>query len=368
MESSSQNILHSPLEAAHIEAGARMVDFAGWFMPVQYSSIKEEHDAVRTSAGIFDVSHMGEVFVSGEGAAAWLEGLLTNRLGKLAVTRGQYTLLLNEQGCVIDDLIIYRTGEKEFFLVINAGRRLEDMDWLREHLFQDGTLLLDDRSDDYAAFALQGPKAEELLRAVLPEVEPPKRNGVAVIPNYEGGLVARTGYTGEDGFEIFLSNEDGLVVWRKLVAAGAKPCGLGARDTLRLEMGYPLNGSDLSMTRTPLEAGLEKFLSLDDPLKGTFMGRAALEKQRAAGLTMRLTPLKLCEGGPPLRCHYPIYSGEQLLGETTSGAFSPSLGEGIAMAYLPIEFTTPETIVEIEVRGRRFRAAVTTLPFYKKSC
>ena len=361
---------HSPLESAHLELGARMVDFAGWFMPVQYSSIKEEHEAVRTAVGIFDVSHMGEVFVSGEGAAEWLESLLTNRLGKLALGRGQYTLMLNEEGGVIDDLIIYRIGEKEFFLVINAGRRNEDLAWFAKHLqdgnIVDGSVVLEDRSDAFAAFALQGPKAEELLGQILPGLQLPKRNGITSIPDYANGLIARTGYTGEDGFEIFVSNEDGLLLWKKLVAAGAKPCGLGARDTLRLEMGYPLNGSDLSMTRTPLEAGLEKFLSLEDSLKGIFIGRAALEKQHAAGLLSRLTPLKISAGGPPLRAHYPIYSGEKLLGEIASGAFSPSLGEGIAMAYLPIEFTKPETVVEIEVRGRRFQAVVTTLPFYKK--
>ncbi len=357
---------HSPLEAAHLEAGARMVDFAGWFMPVQYSSIKEEHDAVRSAVGIFDVSHMGEVFVSGERAVEWLETLLTNRLGKLALGRGQYTLMLNEEGGVIDDLIIYRTGEKEFFLVINAGRRSDDLAWFEKHLPRNGSVLLEDRSDVFAAFALQGPKAEELLKQILPGLELPKRNGITSIPDYANGLIARTGYTGEDGFEIFVSNEDGLLLWKKLVAAGAKPCGLGARDTLRLEMGYPLNGSDLSMTRTPLEAGLEKYLSLEDLLKGNFIGRAALEKQHAAGLLSRLTPLKLSAGGPPLRAHYPIYSGEQLLGEIASGAFSPSLGEGIAMAYLPLEFTKPETVVEIEVRGRRFQAVVTTCPFYKK--
>ncbi|MFZ4115849.1 MAG: glycine cleavage system aminomethyltransferase GcvT [Chthoniobacterales bacterium] len=362
----NKNVLHSPLEPAHLEANARMVDFAGWFMPVQYTSIKEEHEAVRTAAGIFDVSHMGEIFVSGEGAAAWLETMLTNRVGKLALGRGQYTLMLNEEGGVIDDLILYRTGEKEFFLVINAGRREEDVTWFNKHLPQDGTVLFENRSDTFTAFALQGPNSEELLKKILPDVEPPKRNGITSIPGYESALIARTGYTGEDGFEIFVNHHDGLDLWRQLVSASAKPCGLGARDTLRLEMGYPLNGSDLSMTRTPLEAGLEKFVALDDPLKGDFRGRVALEKQRASGVASRLTPLQLCEGGPPLRSHYPIYVGEKLLGETTSGAFSPSLGEGIAMAYLPVAFTQPGVVVEIEVRGKRYKAAVTTLPFYRK--
>lgn len=366
MQSSLENILHSPLEPAHLEAGARLVDFAGWYLPVQYSGIKEEHEAVRKEVGIFDVSHMGEIFVSGPGAAAWLETMFTNRVSKLAVARGQYTLMLNEEGGVIDDLILYRIGEEAFFFVVNASRREEDVIWLTKNLPADQSVTLVDHSEQYAAFALQGPKAEEILKKVIPAIEAPKRNGIAAIPNRQAGLIARTGYTGEDGFEIFLSHQDALKFWRELVAAGAKPCGLGARDTLRLEMGYPLNGSDLAMDRTPLEAGLEKFVSLDDPQKGNFNGRAALEKERAAGLKFFLTPLKLTAGGPPLRSHYSIYDGETLLGETTSGAFSPSLGEGIAMAYLPIEWNEVGKNVEIEVRGRRYQAAVTTLPFYKK--
>ncbi|MDH4470633.1 MAG: glycine cleavage system aminomethyltransferase GcvT [Verrucomicrobiae bacterium] len=357
---------HSPLEPAHREAGGRMIDFAGWSMPVYYTSIKEEHEAVRSSAGIFDVSHMGEVFVSGEQASQWLETLFTNRVGKLAVGRGQYTIMLNHEGGVIDDLILYRTKENEFFFVINAARLEEDVTWLNKELPHEGALILENKSEMLAAFALQGPKAEEILTKVLPDFKPLKRNEIAPIAGYQSALIARTGYTGEDGFEIFVTKEDGLTLWQSFVAAGAKPCGLGARDTLRLEMGYPLNGSDLSMERTPLEAGLEKFVALHDPLKGEFIGRAVLKQQSALGVTQRLTPLQLCEEGPPLRSHYQIYSGEELLGEISSGAFSPSLGKGIAMAYLPIEFTKLETFLEIDIRGKRYKAVVTTLPFYKK--
>lgn len=361
------SLLHSPLEAAHLEAGARMVDFAGWYLPLQYSGIKEEHEAVRKAVGIFDVSHMGEIFVSGPGAAVWLETMFTNRVSKLAVGRGQYTLMLNDEGGVIDDLILYCIGENDFFFVINASRREEDVAWLTKHLPVDHSVTLMDHSDQYSAFALQGPNSEAVLKKVLVDTDFPKRNGISPIPAYQSSLIARTGYTGEDGFEIFLSHHNGLEFWRKLVAAGAKPCGLGARDTLRLEMGYPLNGSDLTMNRTPLEAGLEKFVSLDDSQKGNYIGREALERQRASGLRHRLTPLKLVAGGPPLRSHYSIYTGETLLGKTTSGAFSPSLGEGIAMAYLPLEWSDLGKIVEIEVRGKPYKAEVTTLPFYKKN-
>lgn len=356
----------SPLDAVHREAGARMIDFAGWMMPIQYQGIREEHRAVRESAGIFDVSHMGEIFVSGPGAAAWLETIFCNRLGKLVVGRGQYTLMLNEEGGVIDDLIIYRTGEEEFFFVINASRRDEDVAWLRKHLPENKDIIFQDRSNDLAAVALQGPKAEEMLMNVLPDLVVPKRNGIVSLSTIAGGLVARTGYTGEDGFEIFMPKKNITSYWEKLVAAGAKPCGLGARDTLRLEMGYPLNGSDLLMTRTPLEAGLEKFVAIDDSLKSDFIGRSALIQQHVAGVKERLTPMTLIETGPPLRSHYLIYDGDQLIGETTSGALSPSLGCGIALAYLPIAFTTPETLLHIEIRGRRFKAKVTSLPFYRK--
>lgn len=363
---------NSPIEQEHLDAGARMVDFAGWFMPVQYTSIREEHASVRTAAGIFDVSHMGEIFVSGPGVQAWLENMFTNRVGKLAVGSGQYTLMLNEEGGVIDDLILYRTQEKEFFFVINAARREEDIAWLIKHHPQDGTIHFENRSDNIAAVALQGPKAEEMLKLIFSDIEIPKRNRISsqtvIVDNQQltNTLIARTGYTGEDGFEIFVNKDHGILLWKSLVTSGARPCGLGARDTLRLEMGYPLNGSDLLTNRTPLEAGLEKFVSLDDPLKGHFMGRKALEKQRAAGVPSRLTPLQLSEEGPPLRSHYPIYSEERLLGETTSGAFSPSLGTGIAMAYLPTEWSQCGKIVEIEIRGKRYKATVTTVPFYTR--
>jgi len=367
--SDPSTLKHSPLEAAHVACGARMVEFGGWFMPVQYSGIMDEHRAVRSASGMFDISHMGEVTVSGPGALAWLESLLTNRVGKLAVTRGQYTLMLNEKGGVIDDLIIYRSGETEYFLVINAACREIDLEWMRSHLPKDGSVLLTDLGNDYAAIALQGPDSEKILRQLFPECDVPKRNGIA--PLVKGGeglpsLVARTGYTGEDGFELFVPIAEGEPLWNKLVSAGVQPCGLGARDTLRLEMGYPLNGSDLSNERTPLEAGLGKFVSLDDPEKGAFSGREALEAQRSTGLLSLLTPLKLSVQGPPLRSHYAVLSDGKTVGETCSGALSPSLGEGIAMAYLPLALSVPGTQLEIEVRGRRYAATVSALPFYKK--
>lgn len=363
------SLKHSPLEAAHVACGARMVEFGGWLMPVQYSGIMDEHKAVRTASGMFDISHMGEVIVSGPGALAWLESLLTNRVGKLAITRGQYTLMLDERGGVIDDLILYRSGETEYFLVINAACHDVDLEWMRSRLPSDGSVALRDLGDDYAAIALQGPDAEKVLCSLAPSCEVPKRNGIAPLPGFEGAvtaLVARTGYTGEDGFELFVPVAKGEALWQALLAAGVKPCGLGSRDTLRLEMGYPLNGSDLSRERTPLEAGLGKFVSLDDPQKPDFSGRKVLEAQREDGLPSQLTPLKMAVQGPPLRAHYPVLAEGVVVGETSSGALSPSLGEGIAMAYLPACCSAPGYALEIEVRGRRYPATVTTLPFYKK--
>jgi len=367
--SNPDTLKHSPLESSHVACGARMVEFGGWSMPVQYSGIIDEHRAVRTAAGIFDISHMGEVVVSGPGALAWLENLLTNRVGKLALTRGQYTLMLDEQGGVIDDLIIYRTGEEEYFLVINAACRDIDLKWMRARLPLDGSVMLRDLGDEYAAIALQGPDSEGILRSIDSSCEIPRRNGIAPFGGGSGGvapLVARTGYTGEDGFELFVPVARGESLWNSLIAAGAKPCGLGARDTLRLEMGYPLNGSDLSTERTPLEAGLGRFVALGDPEKPSFTGRPVLEEQFSKGLPSRLAAFKLSVQGPPLRPHYPVLSGGVRVGETSSGALSPSLGEGIAMAYLPPTLAEPGTALEIEVRGRLYPATVTLLPFYKK--
>ena len=359
------------LYRSHEKLGGKLIEFGGWEMPVQYTSITDEHLAVRQAAGVFDISHMGEVTVCGAGALAWLESLLTNRVGKLSLGRGQYTLMLDETGGVIDDLIIYRTGETEYFLVINAACREVDLDWMRSKLPNDDSVTLTDLGNEYAAIALQGPDSERILRDLFPICEIPRRNGIATLSSelHSGGLphfVARTGYTGEDGFELFVPVEIGEVLWQRLLKAGVKPAGLGARDTLRLEMGYPLNGSDLSRSRTPLEAALGKFVSLDDPEKSDFSGRQALESQRAKGLPSLLTPLKLTVQGPPLRAHYQVLSEGLPVGETCSGALSPSLGEGIAMAYLPLELTAPGTSLEIEVRGRRYPASVSTLPFYRK--
>ena len=335
-----------------------MVDFAGWEMPVQYSGILDEHRTVRESAGVFDISHMGEFFVSGPGSTEWLDSLLTNNVAALASGTAHYSLLLNERGGVIDDLIVYRLGAENFLLVVNASMIEEDAAWLNARLA--GGVGFVNASADFAALAIQGPSAGGVFERLFGRELPAERNRILQLGE---AFVVTTGYTGEAGFEWIMPAQDAASAWRRSLDAGAKPCGLGARDTLRLEMCYPLNGSDLSPDRTPLEAGLGFFVDLDKP---DFVGKPALVAQKAAGVPRRLCALRVTEKSPPIRPHYPVWVGGEPVTETTSGALSPTLGEGIALAYLPSEFSKPGQEVEIEVRGRRFRACVRKKPLYQK--
>lgn len=334
-----------------------MIDFAGWDMPVQYTSILDEHKAVRTACGVFDISHMGEFFVRGAGVAAWLDFLLTNRVVALEAGQSQYSLMLNERGGVIDDLIVYRIKEMEFLIVVNASKIEEDAAWLQAHLTEG--IVFEDRSDDFAALAVQGPDAPKVFEACFGRPLPAERNRVIEIGS---NFVVTTGYTGEVGFEIISPAAEVGALWDGFLAAGVKPCGLGARDTLRLEMCYPLNGSDLSLEHTPLEAGLGFFVNLE---KGEFIGREILANQRAAGLSQRLVAIKMDEKSPPIRSHYPVLAEGQKVAETTSGALSPSLGYGIAMAYLPFALAKVGQPLEIQVRDRSYKASVVKKPFYQ---
>jgi len=355
----TDDLKRTPLEALHQALGARLVPFAGWNMPVQYTSILDEHAAVRNHAGIFDISHMGQFMVSGPSATEWLNRMLTNNIARLNPGHGHYTLMLNEKGGVIDDLIAYRTGEDEYLLVVNASMIDENFEWFARH--QDMAVTLRNESGFLAGMAVQGPRSAEIFAAVFPDEHLPARNHISALA--DGSHVCRTGYTGEDGYELFCSVADAAEYWEKFVAAGAKPCGLGARDTLRLEMGYPLNGSDLSPAHTPIEAGLGFFVDLE---KGDFIGREVLARQKAEGPAVKLVALRYTEKGAPPRAHYPVLSAEgEPLGELASGVLSPSLGVGIAMAYLPASHTKPGSRVLIDVRGRQFPAEVVRKPFYK---
>ena len=356
------DLKHSPLESVHLELGARMVPFAKWSMPIQYDGILAEHQAVRDSVGMFDISHMGQLSVTGHGAAAWLDTTLTNHVGKLEVGEGQYTLLLNQSGGVIDDLIIYRTGDEEFFLVVNASKIDEDYETLYDRLDIESGIELENRSPAFGGMAVQGPKALEVFDRMMEGlVEIPARFGIAQIETTEGEIVVcRTGYTGEDGFELFATPQTIADWWQKAASAGAKPCGLGARDSLRLEKCYPLNGNDLSPDRTPLQAGLGFAVDLE---KGDFIGRNRLVTQKAEGLGEKLVALKMTEKGPPPRHGYAVCQGEQVLGELTSGGLSPALGCGIGMVYVPVTEAKIGSELEIEIRGRRFPAVIVKKPF-----
>ncbi|MFY7818047.1 MAG: glycine cleavage system aminomethyltransferase GcvT [Akkermansiaceae bacterium] len=358
----SDNLLHTPLESVHVELGAKMVPFGGWYMPVQYTSILDEHAAVRQQVGVFDISHMGQIVVTGSGAEEWLNRMLANNVAKLATGQGQYSFLLNGRGGVIDDLIIYREAADRFFAVVNASRIEQDFFWLAQHQPEDVTLA--NESELWAGLAVQGPLSAAVFARLFEGVSLPPRNGILrFMHNGQELVVCRTGYTGEDGYEFFSSASNGPAWMKAFVAAGAKPCGLGARDSLRLEMGYPLNGSDLSEDLTPLEAGLGFFVDLE---KGDFMGRDLLATQKAQGINRKLVGLQYLDKGAPPRAHYAVESSDgQVIGELSSGVLSPSLMTGIGMAYLPIEFTKLGTIVNIDVRGRKFSAKVVKKPFYK---
>jgi aminomethyltransferase len=355
----------TPLYREHLKLGARMVGFGGWTMPVFYSSILEEHQAVRNGVGIFDISHMGQIRVWGPSAERWLNSLLTNNLERLQIHEGQYTFLLNDQGGVIDDLIVYCRGGNDYFLVVNAAKIEEDFSWMQSHLTDE--VAVSDLSAQFAALAVQGPRSAELLQQFG---DLPARNLIQDI-QIEGipVLLARTGYTGEDGFELFYPAAAAAVVWNYLLELGAalglKPCGLGARDTLRMEVCYPLNGADLLPMRTPLEASLGSFVDLKKP---EFVGRAALFAQKKGGLKQRLVAIKAIEKSPPPRAHYGVFASDAQVGELTSGTQSPSLGTGIGLGYIDVQFSSPGQLVEIDIRGRRFAATVEKKPLYKKRC
>jgi aminomethyltransferase len=369
----------TPLFTAHQQLGGKLVEFGGWEMPVQYTSITDEHLAVRQAAGIFDISHMGEVTVSGSGAAEFLNSILTNDIRKLAPGEGQYTLMGNERGGVIDDLYAYRLSGEVFFLIINASRIEPDVAWLQAQAAKfSGELNLTDASHNYAAVAVQGPRVKEFIDACIPgasvsgmrvnRVTELKKNQIAGFHFEKGGvLVSRTGYTGEDGFEIVGSDEAIRHVWNALLTAGQpfgiKPCGLGARDTLRTEVCYPLYGHELDEETTPIEAGLGFFVALD---KGEFNGRPVLATQKAGGTKKKLVAFKMTGKSAPPRPHYPILANGANVGVVTSGTQSPSLGIGIGMGYVPAELATPDTKIEIEIRGKCAPAVVVPKPIYRK--
>lgn len=356
--------LRTPLYEAHLAAAARMVAFAGFDMPVQYRGVLEEHAAVRQAVGIFDVSHMGEVTIEGEQALACAQQLVTNDLARCADGQAQYSALLNERGGVIDDIIVYRFSPERLLVCVNASGRDKDFAWMRAHA--PPGVRVAQRSDDWAQIAIQGPRAPALLDALCaPRVLDLGYYHFreAAVAGIGGCIVARTGYTGEDGFEVFVPPDGARRLWDALVERGAVPCGLGARDSLRLEVAYRLYGNDMDEEHTPLEAGLGWIVKLDKP--GGFIGAAALQQQKQAGLRRKLAGFKLTGKGIA-RHGYPALKDGQRVGEVTSGTLSPVLKEAIGLAYLPAALCKEGTAFDVEIRGKPVPAVVVKTPFVTK--
>jgi aminomethyltransferase len=362
------DLQRTPLEAEHRAAGAKLGPFGGWVMPIEYEGALAEHRAVRERVGLFDLTHLGKVEVVGPGALGMLQGVVTNDVARIAVGEAQYELVLNEGGGVIEDLIVYRLEEERYFVVPNASNTQRVLQILAEADAPGRLHLM--YHQDWCFLAVQGPDAPQVVRGLFPEAD-----GLGFMQCAESEyrrrpvIVTRSGYTGEVGYELFTYQDIAVELWRALREAAApfdgRPCGLAARDVLRLEMGYPLYGQDLFETSTAFEAGLSWAVAMD---KGDFRGRAALARQQDEGLPSRLRGLRMHERRHIPRAHYPVFAGDRLIGEVTSGTFSPLLGTGIALAYLwPADIAAPGDEIEVDIRGRRGAATVVRPPFVERS-
>ena len=367
----SDDLKRTPLNDWHRAQGAKMVEFGGWDMPVQYQGIIAEHTAVRERAGLFDVSHMGEVRVTGDDALDFVQRLITNDASGLEDGQAQYTAMTNADGGVIDDLLVYRLDAADYLLVINAATTPKDVAWIEEQAAAfDGDFEVEDQSDAWAQLAIQGPRAEGILAAVVPADLVSIRYYRSAWSEFAGeaALVSRTGYTGEDGFEVYLPSERAAELADALLQEGESeglvPTGLGARDTLRLEAGMLLYGNDMDEGRTPVEAGLKWLVKPD---KGEFIGRDALVEQIDNGTEERLIGFELLERGVP-RHGYPLCDpGGEQVGEVTSGSFSPTLQRGIGLGYVPGSLADVESELRVDCRGRKLSARVVKMPFYRRS-
>lgn len=357
----------TPLYDAHVKAGGKVVPFAGYLLPVQYETgVIKEHMAVRTSAGLFDVSHMGEVLCEGKDALANLQKIMTNNIDKMVDGQARYSPMCNENGGTIDDLIVYRHSENHYFLVVNAANKDKDYQWMLKNQF--GEVTFSDVSEQYAQLALQGPKAMDILKKLTAEENIPKKYYHAVFDTEAAGMpciISKTGYTGEDGIEIYLPSEYAEKMWDAILEAGKEegviPCGLGARDTLRLEAGMPLYGHEMDDEITPLETGLNFAVKMT---KDDFIGKAALEAKGEPKI--KRIGLKVTGRGI-IREHENVYMGDKCIGHTTSGTHCPYLGYPVAMALVDVNCGELGSKVTVEVRGRMVEAEVVALPFYKRA-
>ena len=365
-QESSTELKRTPLHQVHVAAGGKMVPFAGWHMPIEYTGLVSEHMAVRTSAGLFDVSHMGEIEISGPDALSLVQKVTTNHAGKLGIHQAQYSALIYPQGTFVDDLLVYRFAEQHFFLCVNASNVEKDYDYIRSHAT--GNVEVRNTSDEYAQIALQGPKAIPILQKMtafdLQTIKyywfrPLDLAGHSVI-------AARTGYTGEDGFEIFCKPQAAPGLWNRIRELGGDNvslAGLGARDTLRLEAKMVLYGNDIDDTTTVLEADLEWIIKWD---KGNFIGKEALLKQKEQGVDRKLAGFEVVDRGIARHGH-PAYIGDQQVGTVTSGTYAPYLKKSIGLIYLPDERSAVDQEFEIDVRGKRLKARVVPTPFYRRA-
>ncbi|BAQ11270.1 glycine cleavage system aminomethyltransferase [Bacillus sp. OxB-1] len=364
----AEGLKRTALFDSYKEYGGKTIDFGGWELPVQFSGIKAEHEAVRTKAGLFDVSHMGEVVVSGDGALSYLQKLVTNDVSKLKTGQAQYTVMCYDDGGTIDDLLIYKRDENDYFLVVNASNIEKDVDWLKQHATDDVTV--DDQSASFALLALQGPAAQTVLQRLTDEpLEEIKffrfKDNVDV--DGHSVMISRTGYTGEDGFEIYGSPDAIVALWPAILEAGAEegivPAGLGARDTLRFEAGLPLYGQELSKDISPLEAGLGFVVKTNK--EADFIGKSALVQQKEHGAPRKLIGIEMIDKGIP-RTGYKVFLDDEEIGEVTTGTQSPTLKKNIGFALLKSEHTAEGTEVFVEIRNKRLKAVIIATPFYKR--
>jgi aminomethyltransferase len=359
----------TPLFDVYKEYGGKTIDFGGWELPVQFSSIKEEHEAVRTRAGLFDVSHMGEIEVKGPGSLAYLQKMMTNDISKLKNGGAQYTAMCYENGGTVDDLLVYKLEEDHYLLVVNASNIEKDFAWLKDHL--DADVEIDNLSEGMAQLALQGPAAENVLQKLANEQDLSQigffKFSEEVDLNGKKALISRTGYTGEDGFEIYCKAEDVIGIWKDILEtgkwAGVVPCGLGARDTLRFEANLALYGQELSPEISPLEAGIGFAVKLNK--EADFIGKEALKQLKENGLPRKLVGIEMIDRGIP-RHGYPVYKGDVQIGEVTTGTQSPTLKKNIGLVLIDSKETELGNEVEVEIRGKRLKAAVSATPFYKR--
>ncbi|RIW31081.1 glycine cleavage system aminomethyltransferase GcvT [Bacillus salacetis] len=359
----------TPLFDAYKENGGKCIDFGGWELPVQFSSIKEEHEAVRTKAGLFDVSHMGEVEVKGSGSLDYLQKMMTNDISRIKDGGAQYTAMCYENGGTVDDLLVYKFGVNHYLLVVNAANIEKDYQWLQEHV--DENVELKNLSEDYAQLAIQGPLAEQILQklaseTVLSDIGFFKfQNDVDL--NGVKALVSRTGYTGEDGFEIYCPAESASALWTDILKAGQPegilPCGLGARDTLRFEANLALYGQELSADITPIEAGIGFAVKVDK--ESDFYGKETLKEQKKEGAPRKLVGIEMLERGIP-RHGYKVFVNDEEIGEVTTGTQSPTLKKNIGLVLIKSEFSSLDTELSVEIRNKKLKAKVVPTPFYKR--